>query len=87
MSVKTFMTSFFDGFTMAGIFGDLRIPGVPDRMFEEEPEKEEGTLLVIRMAPGVKVQADEVVRLRAAVRRAVNETAGGRVVVSVREAS
>lgn len=35
---KTFMTSFLDGFTGKGIFGDLRIPGAPDRMFKEEPE-------------------------------------------------
>ena len=35
---KTFWTSFFDGFTMADIFGDLRIPGMPDRIFAEESE-------------------------------------------------
>ena len=42
MSVRTFMTSFFDGFTLAGIFGDLRIPGAPNRIFKEEgPEHEQ----------------------------------------------
>jgi hypothetical protein len=39
MSVRTFVTSFFDGFTGGGIFGDLRRPGTPDTLFEEdEPE-------------------------------------------------
>ena len=39
MSVRTFVTSFLDGFTGAGIFGDLRRPGAPDTLFEEdEPE-------------------------------------------------
>lgn len=39
MSVRTFLTSFFDGFTGEGTFGDPRIPGVSDRIFkEEEPE-------------------------------------------------
>lgn len=32
------MTSFFDGLTWEGIFGDLRIPGAPDRIFKEESE-------------------------------------------------
>lgn len=32
------MTSFFDGLTGEGIFGDLRRPGAPDRIFEEEPK-------------------------------------------------
>lgn len=41
MSVRTFVTSFLDGLTGEGIFGDLRIPGTPDRMFEEEPEHEQ----------------------------------------------
>jgi hypothetical protein len=41
MSVKTFMTSFLDGLTLEGIFGDLRIPGAPDRLFKEEPEHEQ----------------------------------------------
>jgi hypothetical protein len=35
---NTFMTSFLDGFTGEGNFGDLRISGVPDRLFEDEPE-------------------------------------------------
>lgn len=38
MSVKTFIISFLDGFTGAGTFGDLRRPGAPDRLFEEEPD-------------------------------------------------
>ena len=40
---KTFMTSFLDGFTGEGIFGDLRIPGASDRMFKEEPEDAQST--------------------------------------------
>jgi hypothetical protein len=36
---KTFMTSFLDGYTGVGIFSDLRRPGAPDMLFEEdEPE-------------------------------------------------
>lgn len=35
---KPFITSFFDGLCGAGVFDDLRIPGVPDRLFEDEPE-------------------------------------------------
>jgi len=43
-SKKAILTSFFDGLTTAGLFGDLRIPGVPDRMFkEEEPEHAQST--------------------------------------------
>jgi len=38
MSVITLMTSFLDGVTGERIFGDLRIPRVPDRLFEDEPE-------------------------------------------------
>jgi hypothetical protein len=35
---KGIITSFLDGLTGEGIFGDLRIPGTPDSLFEEEPE-------------------------------------------------
>lgn len=42
-ATKTFWPSFLDGFTMAGIFGDLRIPGLPDQMFDEEPEPAQET--------------------------------------------
>jgi hypothetical protein len=35
-ATKTFWPSFLDGFTMTGIFGDLRIPEAPDRIFEEQ---------------------------------------------------
>jgi hypothetical protein len=35
---KPFLASFFDGLTGAGMFGDLRRPGAPDTLFEEEPE-------------------------------------------------
>ena len=38
---KTFVTSFLDGLTGEGIFGDLRIPGAPDRMFKEGPEDQQ----------------------------------------------
>jgi hypothetical protein len=37
-NARTFWTSFFDGFTMAGIFGQARIPGDATRLFAEEPE-------------------------------------------------
>ena len=36
---KPFITSFFDGLCGAlAVSHDLRIPGVPDRLFEDEPE-------------------------------------------------
>jgi hypothetical protein len=38
MATKPFWTSFFDGFTGEGIFGDLRLPGSPTRMFRSEEE-------------------------------------------------
>jgi hypothetical protein len=36
MAIKPFRTSFLDGFTGEGIFGDLRLPGAPTRMFISE---------------------------------------------------
>jgi len=38
-ATKTFWTSFLDGLTGAGIFGDLRIPGTPTRLFKEDSEE------------------------------------------------
>jgi hypothetical protein len=38
MAAKPFRTSFLDGFTGEGIFGDLRLPGSPTRMFISEQE-------------------------------------------------
>ena len=40
MATKPFRTSFLDGFTGEGIFGDLRLPGAPTRMFISEEEAE-----------------------------------------------
>jgi hypothetical protein len=37
-ATKPFRTSFLDGFTGEGIFGDLRLPGAPTRMFISEEE-------------------------------------------------
>lgn len=34
---QAFWTSFLDGFTMSGLFGNARIPGDSTRMFAEEP--------------------------------------------------
>lgn len=34
---------FFDGFTMAGIFGDLKRPGVPTQLCADEPIEAEST--------------------------------------------
>jgi hypothetical protein len=34
-TAKTFFSGFFDGFSMAGLFGFLRIPGDPPRLFAE----------------------------------------------------
>ena len=48
---KAFWTSFFDGLTGAGIFGDLQLPGAPARMFK--PESYSGLL-------EVTVKPDEV---------------------------
>jgi hypothetical protein len=83
--MSAFWTSFFDGFTLAGIFGDLRRPGAPDRLFEPEPEEEPQarTIVVLRAGPGVEVRADELDRVVFAVRKAVNETAGSKVEVTV----
>ena len=45
-AAKTFWTSFLDGLTGEGIFGDLRIPGSPTRLFKEEPSE-----LAMKTAP------------------------------------
>ncbi len=72
----------FRWLTWEAIFGDLQRPGAPTQLFESEPPAD-NTILVIRKKPGVELQADEVLRLRAAVQRVVNETVGARMVVSV----
>lgn len=36
-NARVFWESFLDGFTGAGIFGDLEIPGLPKTMFAQEP--------------------------------------------------
>jgi hypothetical protein len=83
--MSTFWTSFFDGLTGEGIFGDLRRPGAPTRLFAPEPEEdlEPKPLLIVRARPGVVLSDDEVDRLLIAVRKAVRETADGRVKVVV----
>jgi hypothetical protein len=40
MSARTFWTSFLDGLTGEGIFGDLRVPDQPITMFTPEPEED-----------------------------------------------
>lgn len=37
-AVRTFWASFLDGFTMTGIFGDLRIPGAATRVFARDDD-------------------------------------------------
>lgn len=37
---RNFIRSFLDGFTGAGLFHKLEIPGAPTRMFEPEPDEE-----------------------------------------------
>lgn len=82
---RAFWTSFFDGLTLEGMFGDLRIPGAPTRMFAPEPEEdlEPKPLLIVRARPGVVLSDDEVDRLLIAVRKAVCETVGDKVKVVV----
>lgn len=84
---KAFWTSFFDGLTLEGMFGDLRIPGAPTRMFAPEPEEdlEPKPLLIVRARPGVILSDDEADRLLIAVRRAVRETTGDRAKVVITE--
>jgi hypothetical protein len=38
MAAKEFWTAFVDVFTFEGLFGDLRLPDEPTRMFKPEPE-------------------------------------------------
>jgi hypothetical protein len=81
MSAKTFLTSFFDGITGEGIFGDLCIPDVPVRMFKPEPAKE---LLVIVDDTNAVWEEVEISTLRNAVQIAVSKTdVHGRVKVTV----
>jgi hypothetical protein len=80
-ATKTLWTSFVDGFTGGGIFGDLRLPGAPIKMFRSEPQA--GPILVLRAEPGVEIRPEEIVRLQAAVQRAVNDAVGERVVVTI----
>jgi hypothetical protein len=77
---RTFWTSFFDGFTGEGIFGDLSLPDAPTRLFKPEPQAD--IILEIRIEPGAKIQLEEVVRLQAAVEHVVNEAVGERAVVA-----
>lgn len=41
MDVKDFWTGFFDGFTLKGLFGRLRLPSAPTTTFKEEPTSDE----------------------------------------------
>jgi hypothetical protein len=65
------------------MFGDLRRPGAPDGLFESEPEELPRPILVISAGPGVEIHRDEAERVVFAVRKAVSETAGGKVEVTV----
>lgn len=76
-------TSFLDGFTGAGVFGDLRVPGVPDDLFEPEEESQAKPILVVRAGPGAAIRADEEALVLHVVRKAVSEAVGDKVEVDI----
>lgn len=81
MAKKPLWTPFFDGLIGEGLFGDLRLPGTPTRMFKPEPQVAPAArpILVIVPEQGANVPTEEVVRLRALVQHAIDESAEGRV--------
>ncbi len=94
MANKPFRRSFLDGFTGEGIFGDLRLPGAPTRMFisEEEAEAEEverltrAGLIFVLLAEA-SMEADELKNIKAAVQTTLNETTKGKVKVALPDAA
>jgi hypothetical protein len=94
MATKPFRTSFLDGFTGEGIFGDLCLPGAPTRMFISEQEAEAeavdrlahaGPIFVLVAEAGMK--ADELTHIKAVVQTALNETTKGKVKVALPDAA
>jgi hypothetical protein len=88
MAAKHFWTSFVDGLTGEGIFGDLRLPSSPTRMFRSESEVTkaaslEEAILALLKVEGKVVQAEEVDMLRILVQDAINRAAAGKVEVAV----
>jgi hypothetical protein len=59
-AAKTFWTSFLDGFTGEGIFGDLRLSGAPTRIFKPEPQAD--PIVVPHTDPGIEVRAEEFIK-------------------------
>lgn len=79
MSTRTFWTSFFDGLAGEGLFGDLRIPGFPTRLFkDEEPAPAVFVLRLPKVAS--TMPAADLVDLRAAIREAIDKASQGRKV-------
>jgi hypothetical protein len=76
---RSFWTSFFDGFTGEGLFGELRIPGFPTRLFKGE---EAAPAVFVLRLPKVAstMPAADLVDLRAAIREAIDNASQGRTV-------
>jgi hypothetical protein len=70
MAAKAFWTSFFDGLTGEGIFGDLRIPDVPTRMFA--PEAPEHPIFTLRLTREASLSPEDIAKTRAAIMLAVD---------------
>jgi hypothetical protein len=93
MATKPIRTSFLDGFTGEGIFGDLRLPGSPTRMFISEQEAaaeapaEVRPILVLLAEAGLVMQADELKNIKEAVEITLNETTKGKVKVALPDAA
>ncbi len=85
MAADKIWTSFFDGLTGAGIFGDLQLPGAPTRMFKPEYQdtllevtvKADEVYLVdivdIRKKSGAQVNAAEAAEVLAELSRLLNQ--------------
>jgi len=94
MAAKPFWTSFFDGLTGEGIFGDLRVPGSPTRMFiseqaaaAEAAEAMAQAGLIFVLLAEAHMEADELRNVKAFVQRALNEATKGKVKVALPDAA
>lgn len=85
MAAKPFWTSFFDGLTGEGAFGDLLPPGSPTRMFQPEPIGR--PLLMVMAPPGYSVNKEQIARLRIILQRALDEAAMERMRVDAPDVS
>jgi hypothetical protein len=85
MAAKHFWTSFVDGLTGEGMFGDLRPPGSPTRMFQPEPAGQ--PLLVVTAPPGYSINREEIAALKVILQRALDEAAMERVRVDAPDLS